>query len=881
MIGKRLAHYEITGSIGKGGMGEVYRARDTKLGRNVAIKVLPADMSGDPERLARFEREARALAALQHPNIASIYGFESADNVRFLVMELVDGEDLSQRLQKGSVAVDEVVDLGVQLAEGLAAAHAVGIVHRDLKPANIKVSSEGKLKILDFGLARTSIDEHVSGTDLQHSPTLIGMTQAGAILGTAAYMSPEQARGKRADHRADIWAYGVVLFEMLTGKRLFDGETVSDTLAGILRADVTWDELPHDTPPTLRRLMKRCLERDVSRRLQAIAEARIALEDLKAGRSDESAFQAQVEVAPTAGAKKKRGWSLVAAALIAGALLGQLVGPRLLGKREKAAAPQTQTMRRLTELPGPETHPHLAPDGRQVIYSSSAGGNADVYLLRVGGDRAINLTAGCPQDDSQEKFSPDGEKIAFRSERDGGGLFTMGATGESVRRVTDFGMDPCWSPDGRQLAFGTEAVNDPYSRLTLSTLWTAVVETGKTKQLTTTGDAVQPAWSPDGRHIAYWANTGGLRDIWVIAADGGNPVAVTQDLYTDWSPVWSPDGRWLYFSSDRGGSMNVWRLPVGADGVPRGNAQPVTTGTQSMGWAAFSADGRRMVAMAYDRTNEVSFYELVRLRRGETTPLRRLKLQSSTQCTLSPDAEWIACSTRGAHEDLVLLRSDGSEMRRLTDDEHKDRGASWKPDGQALAFYSTRSGAWNYWWMRTDGSELRQITAFFDFNGGVLSPDGKQLALNADYRGLVVVDVNVSEPVGWNSVKALPMPEDYPEAMFGPTAWSPDGRWIAGFETSPSGRTAGYAIYDLQERSLRRLGLTSGNMDTIAGWLPDSRNLVLRGPDGVVIYDTVAETTRTILAEQNGGSLHLARDGEVLMVQQELLDSEIWLLDFE
>jgi Tol biopolymer transport system component len=325
----------------------------------------------------------------------------------------------------------------------------------------------------------------------------------------------------------------------------------------------------------------------------------------------------------------------------------------------------------------------------------------------------------------------------------------------------------------------------------------------------------------------------------------------------------------------------VWRLAVDAGGVPQGDAQPVTTGTQSMGWASFSRDGRRMVAMASDRTNEVSLYELARLRRGETAPLRRLTLQSATMCTVSPDAEWVACSTRGAHEDLVLLRSDGSEMRRLTDDEHKDRGASWTPDGRALAFYSTRSGSWNYWWIRTDGSELRQITAFFDFNGGVLSPDGKQVALNADYRGLVVVDVNVSQPVDWKSVQALPMPEGYPEAMFGPSAWSPDGRWIAGFETSASGRAAGYAIYDLQERTLRRHSVTSGSQDAIAGWLPDSRNLVLRGPAGVVIYDMVAGTTGTILAEPTFSAMGLARNGEVLMVQREQLDSEIWLLDFE
>jgi Tol biopolymer transport system component len=222
-------------------------------------------------------------------------------------------------------------------------------------------------------------------------------------------------------------------------------------------------------------------------------------------------------------------------------------------------------------------------------------------------------------------------------------------------------------------------------------------------------------------------------------------------------------------------------------------------------------------------------------------------------------------------------------MRRLTDDEHKDRDARWAPDGRSLVFYSTRSGAWNYWWIRTDGSDPRQITAFFDFNGStVLSPDGKQVALNADYRGLVVIDVNVSKPADWNSVHALPMPEGYPEAMFGPAAWSPDGRLIAGYETGASGRAAGYATYDLQKKSLRRLDFTPGSLDSaVAGWLPDSRNLVLRGPAGVVIYDTVAGTSRTILAGPAFTLLRLARDGDVLMVQNELLDSEIWLLEFE
>ena len=288
MIGKTLEHYEITSLLGKGGMGEVYRAEDSKLGRDVAIKILPTELSHDPERAARFDREARTLASLQHPNVASIYGLETVEGIRFLVMELVEGEDLSERLLRGAIPTEEVVDIAFQLAEGISAAHTVGVMHRDLKPANIIISSEGKVKILDFGLARAYAADEGTDSDLHNSPTITAMTQAGVIIGTAAYMSPEQARGKHVDHRADIWSFGVVLFEMLAGQRLFDGETVSDTLAGVLRSEVPWDQLPKETPPTIRRLLERCLERDPSRRLQSIAEARIALEDLSAGRTDES-----------------------------------------------------------------------------------------------------------------------------------------------------------------------------------------------------------------------------------------------------------------------------------------------------------------------------------------------------------------------------------------------------------------------------------------------------------------------------------------------------------------------------------------------------------------------------------------------------------------
>ena len=287
MIGRTLAHYRITAAIGAGGMGEVYRATDTKLGRDVAIKVLPAEVAGDAERLARFEREARLLASLNHPNIAHVYGFEGAtapdgSAVHFLAMELVLGEDLAERLKRGRIPVDEALDVARQIAEALEQAHEKGIVHRDLKPANVKLTPDGKVKVLDFGLAKAYAGDTAAGSsaDLSQSPTLAQTgTQAGVILGTASYMSPEQARGRRVDKRTDIWAFGALLFELLTGDRAFAGETVTDVLAAVVHTEPAWDRLPTPVPAPIRRLLRRCLRKNADERLHDIADARLEIDE--------------------------------------------------------------------------------------------------------------------------------------------------------------------------------------------------------------------------------------------------------------------------------------------------------------------------------------------------------------------------------------------------------------------------------------------------------------------------------------------------------------------------------------------------------------------------------------------------------------------------
>src|SRR5262245_45537821 len=278
MIGTKLAHYEITTHIGSGGMGDVYQATDTKLGRSVAIKFLPEAFSHDTERVARFQREARMLASLNHPNIAAIHGVEEIDTRHFLVMELVPGETLADRINRGAIPIDEALPIAKQISEALEEAHEKGIIHRDLKPANIKITPEGKVKVLDFGLAK-AYEGETSNSELSNSPTLsMAATNPGIILGTAGYMSPQQAKGRAVDKRADIWAFAVILYEMLTGKRAFRGDDVSDTLVAILRDDPDWSALPPDTPARIRQILRVCLQRDPKQRVQSIGDVRLALE---------------------------------------------------------------------------------------------------------------------------------------------------------------------------------------------------------------------------------------------------------------------------------------------------------------------------------------------------------------------------------------------------------------------------------------------------------------------------------------------------------------------------------------------------------------------------------------------------------------------------
>src|SRR5208337_1601384 len=410
--GTRVGSYEILAAIGAGGMGEVYRARDAKLGRDVAIKVLPEAFARNAERMARFQREAKVLASLNHPNIASIYGLEDSGSTHALVMELVEGPTLADRIKSGPIPISEALPIAKQMCDALEYAHERGIVHRDLKPANVKVTNDDTVKVLDFGLAK-ALEGDASSIDIATSPTISRMaTLAGVLLGTAAYMSPEQTKGKAVDRRADIWAFGCVLYEMLTGEMAFRGETVTDTLAAVISAEPDWSLLPKATTIRVRVLLQRCLQKDPKQRLQAIGEARLVLDEILSGAPESPSIAATpVSVAPG------RRMVAVSAAML---LLGAAIASLIFWKVSLSLSPGTQPVTRAVialppgqQLAGLESGPAVAlsPDGTHLAYVATQGGTQQIYL------RAMDSLEAKPILGTEEAiepfFSPDGQWIGF------------------------------------------------------------------------------------------------------------------------------------------------------------------------------------------------------------------------------------------------------------------------------------------------------------------------------------------------------------------------------------------------------------------------------------------------------------------------------------
>ncbi|MGB3563379.1 MAG: protein kinase, partial [Thermoanaerobaculia bacterium] len=773
MIGRTISHYKILEKLGEGGMGEVYRAEDTKLGRQVAIKILPDAFTTDPERLARFEREARALAALDHPNIVHIYSVEEAEGIHLLTMQLVEGGRLSELITEDGMSLERFLQLAIPLADGLRAAHEKGITHRDLKPENLMIDREGRVKILDFGLAK--LKAPYAGVEASLLPTE-AMTREGVVMGTVPYMSPEQVQGEPVDHRTDLFSLGVIFYEMLTGRRPFQGKNSAALISSILRdMPAPVFEIRSGLPEQLDRIVSRCVEKEPEDRFQSAGEVCTELRHLERALSairpapvEAGAEQAPMEKATVSAPTPTRGqryWWFMAAALIASAIIS--VYYALPGLRRKAPveslAPLRTSYKQLTSQPEAEQYPSLSPDGKWVVYSGEGSGHHDIYLQRVSGQTPINLTEDSPADDKQPAFSPDGEQIAFRSSREGGGLFVMGPTGEAVRRVTRSGFNPAWSPDGGQLVFATENVElKPLNWQGRSELWVADVSTAESHRLSE-GDAVQPSWSPGGHRIAYtarWKDPTHM-DIRTIPAGGGESVAVTDDVATDWSPVWSPDGRYLYFASDRAGSMNLWRVAVDeVTGEALGEPQPITTPATFLAHLSLSADGRTVAYNSVLMTQNVQKAAVDPVTgsvQGEPSWVTSGSILWSSPDP-SPDGEWLAFYSRVQPEgDIYLARTDGTGLRQVTSDEALDRVPRWSPDGEWIAYFSNRSGSLEVWKIRPDGSDQTQLTEM-DVSLSAWSPDSSRIAIgHLDDNTIYVIEsertATDQDPV------ALPSPE--------------------------------------------------------------------------------------------------------------------------
>jgi Tol biopolymer transport system component len=828
--GTKLGSYEVVAPIGAGGMGEVYQAHDTKLGRDVAIKVLPEAFAHDAERLSRFQREAKMLAALNHPNIATIHGLEQSGDTSYLVMELVAGETLAERVKReGAVPIEEALTIAKQIAEALEAAHEKGIIHRDLKPANVKVTPEGKVKVLDFGLAKAFAGDTTS-EDISNSPTLsMAATMQGVILGTAAYMSPEQARGKSVDKRTDIWGFGCVLYELLSGKQAFRGEDITDILAAVVRAEPDWQALPAATPVKVRDLLRRCLQKDMTLRLRDAGDARIEIH--------ESLTAPPTAVAATA-APATRAWreglAWAGAAVFVLTTIAFAIGFML-------RAPKPLQPVRLNAEIGVDASLYtsfgpsaiLSPDGtRLAVVASGADQKRHIYVRSLDQLQATELSG--TENPRDPFFSPDSQWIGFFAD---GKLKKISVQGGLAVTLCDVSNDRggSWGDDGT-------IVFAPDNRAAISKVSSA----GGTPQLLTTlatqtGEITQrwPQVLPGSKAVLFTSSTTGgdfeSGDIGVYSmASGQSKTAQHGGFYARYLPsgqvVYMHEGTLLAVPFD------LKRLEVTGQPAPILEGV-VTDPTYAGAQFSFSETGNLVYVAGRGAGQGVSIYWMDH--EGKFTPLRETP-GGYFSPAFSPDGKRLALDiSDGKRRDIWVYEWERDTLVRLTFAGEANRFPVWTPDGQRIVYSSQeKGGAPNLWWIRADGAGNAQRLA--ETKGtqyaGSWRPDGKVLAFAQLSPGtsydIMTLPIEGNEKSGWKPGE----PKPFVNSAFSENepAFSPDGRWLA-YASNESGSLEVY---------VRPFPGPGGKWQISSGgggypkWSRNGKELFYRTPDSKIMVVT-------------------------------------------
>ena len=875
----QLGPYRIVAPLGAGGMGEVFRARDPKLDRDVAIKVLPAHLAADHDALGRFEREAKAVAALSHPNILAIHDFGQAGGRHFAVMELLEGETLRQTLEGGALSPKKAIEFGRQIAEGLAAAHGKGIVHRDLKPENLFVTRDGHVKILDFGLARQSVAPAAGETTLatMHS------TEPGVVLGTVGYMAPEQVRGQAADHRADIFAFGVVLYEMLTGKRAFDRATGAETMTAILREEPPpMTSVRDSVPPALERVVDHCLEKRPEDRFQSARDLAFALGSSVGSASTRSGPAPAID-APRRSPSKSM-W-LAGAALLAG-----LAGGALLHRQLSAPAGPTRPVDvRYLTYSGQDYSPSASPDGRSVAFRSDRDGHARIWLKQLATGTEVVLTEG-PLDDYPQ-FAPDGSTVLFtRIAADGSrALFKVAALGGEPRRLVEDATDGSWSPDGTKIVFMRLQPAAP-GKVAATTLIVANSDGSAPRMLTRVDGSglASPRWSPDGRKISMTGTAVGAGSFSLRVADvetGAVEVVVAPTPgIRPWAARWSPSGRLLYTSG---------QVTAGSLAGTTGRLNTTEPGSNRQITLFSSADSLgRFAVLDEDRVvveSQVSRQNIVQWSGGAGTPLS-VGRASDRQPVYSPDGKWIVFSSdRTGNLDLWESSVATGELRQLTDDPASDWDPAFTPTGRLL-WSTNRSGNFEAWTAEADGSNARQLT-----HDGV---DAENPCASSDGKWIVYGSTRPNQAGIWRARADGSDAILLIAGLAGIPEISPDNQYVSynGFSGNLVG--VGLRVARLADGKPVNVEIvpstvrpTTANLGR-ARWMPDGRRVAFLGQDekgvnGVYVQDFVpgSDTTSTrrklagFDASVDAETFGLSADGTRVAIASRQMVSSLVLLE--